>query len=358
MSPEKKDREIPEHYSYVTRSLLRLHDEGMLSNVTSVDVEPKYGYTTRLTYTDGSYRITYGNDLGLNTGAACDLAKDKGHTKFMLRTIGVNCPEGEEFLMPWWVEKIQSSQRQSTNENLLTVDQIPDYIDCNIGYPAYIKPVDGSMGSNIFKLHNSSQISEVVDKYEEKQVRVAVVEESLNMPDYRVVCMDEELISAYRRIPLNVIGNGEVTIQELIREKQKTFELEGRDTKLDPESPDIKRYLLSQAMQLESVPSEDEVISLVPASNLSIGGTSEDVTDTINDRWSELAAYIAKNFSLRFCGIDLACEDITDPGTDYSIIEVNSSPGLDHYANTGEAQRQLVDRLYARAFNAFPTKSA
>src|SRR5690606_34567113 len=102
-----------------------------------------YGYVTRLSYTDGSHRITYGNDLGLNNAAACDLAKDKGHTKFMLRTMGVDCPAGDEFILPWWEEKIGETQRARGNANIKTVDMIPEYIDQELDYPVYLKPVDG-----------------------------------------------------------------------------------------------------------------------------------------------------------------------------------------------------------------------
>jgi D-alanine-D-alanine ligase-like ATP-grasp enzyme len=353
MSPEKQGVEVQEHYPYVTRSLLRLYGQGVLTHVVDIDVEPKYGYATRLTYTDGNHRITYGSDLGLNSGAACDLAKDKGHSKFMLRTIGVNCPDGEEFLLPWWAERLKSSPRQSTNEDIRTIDQAPSYIEENLGYPVYIKPVDGSQGKNIYKLHAVEQLQEAVNKYGEKQVRVAVVEESVDMPDYRVVCLDGELISAYQRTPLTVTGDGVSTIRDLITAKQEIYDIE-RDTKLDPDSPDIEQNLLSYGLSIDSIPSTDEVLPLVPTSNLSAGGTSDDVTETIHPTWTELSIYIAKNFNLRLCGVDLACEDITDPDAGYSVIEVNAAPGLDHYAMSGEAQKKIVDQLYTKVFNAMP----
>src|SRR5690554_3058792 len=135
--------EPSDHFAYVTRRAMHLLNIGALPNVDFIDVEPKYGYTTRITYVDGSHRITFGNDLGLNPGASEDLAKDKGHTKFLLRTIGVNCPEGEEFLLPWWAKTIGEDQHKRGNESMLTTDDALGYIESTIGFPTYIKPVAG-----------------------------------------------------------------------------------------------------------------------------------------------------------------------------------------------------------------------
>jgi len=343
-----------DYYPYVTRSLLRLYDSGALHDVVNIDVEPDYGYVSRITYHDGSHRITYGNDLGLNTGASSDLAKDKGHTKFMLSTIGVEYPKGEEFLLPWWADKIRPSQEARGNQAIRASDMADAYIQDELGYPVYTKPVDGSKGGDIYKVYSPTELGDVMELYEEKKVRVAIVEEPLEMPDYRVVTLDGELISAYRRIPLTVSGDGDSSIRKLLGNLQAQFEAEGRDTRLDADDYRIVTHLQIQGLTVDSRPAEGQDLVLVPVSNLSMGGTSEDVTDKIHSYWSDLAAYTAKNFNLRLCGVDLACSDITDAESPYSVIEVNAAPGLDHYAASGDKQKQTVDKLYTRVFNALP----
>lgn len=355
-NPQGGEIESREHYPYVTRSLLRLYGEGVLTNVVDVVVEPEYGYVTRITYTDGNHRITYGNDLGLNTGAAGDLAKDKGHTKFMLKAIGVNCPEGEEFLLPWWADKIRATQQQRGNNAIKTADMAEAYVEEKLGYPVYVKPVHGSKGSDIYKVSDANELNNTLDVYDEKKISVAIVEEQLLMPDYRVVMLDGELISAYRRDPLAVIGDGKSTLRELITTKQHLYDVQGRDTRLDPDDPRIVHYLASRGLTLDTVPGANQDIVLAAISNLSAGGTSKDVTEKINPKWVKLSEYVAKNFNLRLCGVDLACEDITTDTSDYSIIEVNAAPGLDHYASAGETQSRIVDNLYTRVFNALPSK--
>lgn len=354
MSESVKDIENRDHFSYVTRCAIRLFNEGKLSNVTDIAVEPEYGYTTRLSYDDGSYRVTYGNDLGLNPAAACDLAKDKGHTKFMLRHIGVNTPQGREFLLPWWADQIGPSQIARGNTGMRTADEATEYIEQELGYPAYVKPVSGSKGLGVCRVDCATEVKCAFDTFNTERVRVAIVEQAVHMPDYRVVVLDGELISAYLRKPLSVRGDGKSTISELIAATQQRYMEEGRDTKIDATDTRITQHIGKAGLTLFSMLPEGKVAVLNPISNLSAGGTSEDVTSRLHQRWSDLAAYISSNFNLRLCGVDLACADIEDPGSDYSVLEVNASPGLDHYASAGKAQQEVVDSLYTKVLNAYP----
>lgn len=346
--PESKS-----HYSYVTRRIISLFNDGRLTNVESVDVEPEYGYTTRLCYRDCSVRITYGNDLGLNPGAAEDLAKDKGHTKFLLEKLGISTPKGKTFLLPWWIERIGASQAAKGNTSLRGIDVAEAYILGELsGFPAYIKPVNGSKGGGIYKVSDSDELFSVFNEYEHNRISVALIEAPIqNMPDYRVVVLDGKMISAYRRDPLAVTGNGELSVLELIELTQAKYIQEGRDTNIVVNDARIAAELKKQDISYGYVPAIGEKVVLVPVSNLSMGGTSADVSADIHPDWIKLSAEIARNMNLRLCGIDLACTDITDSGAEYSVIEVNASPGLDHYASSGEAQAKIVDDLYTRVLN-------
>jgi D-alanine-D-alanine ligase-like ATP-grasp enzyme len=329
-----------------------LFAEGALTNVTDVVVEPTYGYLARITYKDGTHRITYGNDLGLNTSAAGELARDKGHTKFLLRAIGINCPDGEEFLLPWWAATIGLSQTRRGNDSIKTASMAPAYIHERLGYPVYVKPVDGSKGADVFKVHTEGELDAVFDAYETKRVRVAVVEEPIAMPDYRIVVLDGELISAYQRVPLTVIGDGNSTLHEIVTQLEQGYFQAGRDTRIDMEDPRMEQHLRAQGLDLTYRPALNQAVVLTSVSNLSTGGTSKDVTGVISQRWIDLATNVASNFNLRLCGLDLGCADITDGNSAYSVLEVNAAPGLDHYALSGEEQKRLVHQFYTRVLNA------
>ncbi len=346
--------EVQPHYPYVTRSLLELYAEGALTNVADVLVEPEYGYAARISYTNGNHRITYGNDIGLNTSSASELANDKGHTKFVLRAIGVNCPRGSEFLLPWWAERISGAGRMHDFAGQRTTESAVDFIEQELGYPVYVKPVVESNGIDVHKVHTPEELDEVFASYAEKRVRVAMVEEPVDMPDYRIVILDGEPISAYRRDPLMVTGDGEHTIRQLLESLRQAFIAAGRDTRIDVGDPRITTNLKRQGRGLSFVPASDTRVVLSNISNLSAGGTSEDVTDIIHRRWAQLAADIAHDLNLRLCGVDVACADITNGDSLYSVLEVNSSPGLDHYAASGVEQQRIVRELYAKVFNALP----
>src|SRR6185312_6956375 len=133
-----------DYYHSTVNRILTLFESGKLHNVTKVEVEPDYGYVARLTYIDGSYRIIYGYNFGLNPAAAYHLAKDKGYTKMLLRTMGVKCPDGAEFLLPWWYKLIGVPQEALGNTNVRNADAAPAYVEQELGYPVYVKPVEGS----------------------------------------------------------------------------------------------------------------------------------------------------------------------------------------------------------------------
>ena len=259
--------ESREHYPYVTRSLVRLFNEGRLTNVKGVTVEPRYGYVSQIEYNDDTFRITYGNDLGLNTGSAEDLAKDKGYTKFMLRALGVECPEGDEFLLPWWVNEIKKSPRQQNNTSIQSSEMAYQYIEDTLHYPVYVKPVAGSKGGDVYRVESDEELQKIFTLYDEKNVRVAVVEKAIDLPDYRVVVLDGELISAYQRLPLSVIGDGKKTTEKLISHLQDQYITEGRDTKINAHDQRIALHLGRKGLTLGYIPEIGEKVTLMPISN-------------------------------------------------------------------------------------------
>jgi D-alanine-D-alanine ligase-like ATP-grasp enzyme len=349
----------PQPYFHVmVNHVLQLFADGELRNVTKVEVEPEYGYAARLTYTNGSFRVIYGYDIGLNPSGAIHVVKDKGYTKMLLRTIGVNCPDGAEFLLPWWHKQIGLAQVALGNPNVRSTETAPEYVAQELGYPVYVKPIDGSKGQDVFLVQIESELVSVLQSYETKRIKVAVIEKAVAWQDYRVVCLDGRLISAYRRLPLAVTGDGRQTIKELLTALQRKYDQDGRDVRLDVGDPHITSYMAQHDLDAHSVPMAGQRVVLSSVSNLSAGGTSEDVTDIIDTHWVELTAFVAKSFSLRLVGLDLACADITNLAADYSVLEVNGSPGLDHYASSGEDQRRIVNKLYVAVLNALPASVA
>jgi len=341
-------------YPFVTRMAATLFAEGLLTNVTRIDIEPEFGYVTRIHYRNGANRMTRANDVGLNSGAASDVVKDKAYTKFFLRQGGYTCPRGESFLLPWWADKLRPALTAHGALALRTTDQALGYVHAELPLPVYAKPVDGSKGVNVFYCADEADLTRAIQTFEHDHVKVALIEEAIHLPDFRLVILNGELISAYRRVPLAVTGDGQSTIAELLVLLQDEYHQTGRDTFLKTDDARILTRLRHLGLDLTSVPEPGRPVRLLDISNLSAGGTAIDHTRDVAPRWRDLAATIAHEFGLRFCGVDLACADLTSPLGDYAIIEVNGTPGLDHYGAVGTEQERIVRELYARVLNTAP----
>ena len=160
------------------------------------------------------------------------------------------------------------------------------------------------------------------------------------------------MIQAYERVPFSIVGNGRDSIEWLIREKADAFERDGRDKKIDTGDLRILRNIKNQGYRLDTILGKGVVCRLQDIANLSLGGTTEDKTGQIAPFYSQLAVEIADSLNLKLCGIDIIANDITKVGnTDYSILEVNSAPGLDNYVYEGEKQEEYVKMLYGKVFD-------
>ena len=343
---------MPRHHSYVTRMLVRLFAAGDLSNVQSVEVEPEFGQVARVTYRGGDIRLIKGNDVGLNSWAAIETLRDKEFTKFLLRSSGYRCPAGRSFALPWWAETLGPSLARRGYDGLVTTADAVEFAE-GLGFPVYAKPVDGAHGTGVTRCHEAIEIEETVARYEVLRVKTMLVEEAIDLPDYRIVVLDDEVISAYRRRPLAVRGDGVSTIADLIERRQDDFRATGRRTRLDAADPRIVSFLAHSGRTTSTVPAAGEQVTLLPVSNLSAGGTAEDVTTRMAACWRELAVAIAASLGPRFCGVDLSTSDIERDG-DYAVLEVNGCPGLDHYQDADVEPPQRVSELYARVLNALP----
>ncbi|GAA3536711.1 hypothetical protein [Kribbella ginsengisoli] len=332
-----------------TRLIISLFESGSLTNVSGVDVEPDYGYITRIRYLSGAVRVTYGSNIGINPSAASEVVKDKGYAKKLLSWSGFDCPPGETFVLPWWAARIKSdSDGHSSVESLLA------RVDGQLQYPVYVKPVDGSKGVNVWRCRNDGDLVAAIRLFDEERIRVAVVECAVDLPDFRLAVLDGGLVAAYQRLPLSIVGDGRSSISGLLQRRLYELASAGRKISLNPRDGRVSSRLVALGAKWEDVPAGGQVVQLLDLSNLSAGGTPVDLTTVVHPRWTELACRVAREFGLRLCGVDLACNDLTKADGAYSVLEVNASPGLDHYSSLGIEHDRRVRDLYQRLLNSEP----
>lgn len=336
-------------YPYETRLITELFETGYLPNVASIAVEPQYGLGIRMLYKDGTVRMVHEADLGLNHGSANQIARDKVCTRHFLALGGFSIPKGKSFMLDWWADEMKVDSEDSSR-----VRNAVGYIHTNLDYPVYVKPHDGACGLNIWKCFSDSEIQDVLGQYEHRRIRVALIEATVSMPDYRVVVLDGRIISAYRRDPAQVVGDGVSTVAQLRDRLAKESAERDEDVHVESYIPQMDARLARIGIDNQHVLRPHEMVQLIDLSNLCAGGTALDLTDQVHSRWATLAVDIATYLNLRLAGIDMACLDLTSGAGEYAILEVNGTPGLDLYGAAGVTQEEIVRNLYAQVFNTMP----
>lgn len=303
-----------------------------------VILEPKWKFVGQIIFKNGRKRYFRYTSIDLNSLGASEVARDKSYTDFFMKRMRYSIvPRSETFFKDTWAKAIGQPDRSSLAAYSYAK---------KIGFPVFVKPNSGSQGSAVSLAHNEQEFFRAIEDVF-KIDKVALVQPKLEGKDYRLVVLDQKIISAYERIPFNVVGDGKLTIFQLIKNKQKDFVVSGRDTQLNIDDPRIKEKLQSQGMGFETVLKPGEKVFLLDNANLSTGGDSYDVTDKIHPDFKKLAIKLTKDMGLRLCGVDLIVEgNIEKKPKKYWILEINSAPGLDHYAKSGKAQEKIVENLY------------
>jgi D-alanine-D-alanine ligase-like ATP-grasp enzyme len=342
------------HYPSITKALIELFNQGQLPQVLTIDIEPQYGHVGRIVYRSGAARLFRETNTGINSHGAAEIAKDKGYAKYFLQRLGYSTPRGKTFLFPEYAAGLAKNLARFGFDDYQHVAQIVGYVEREIGYPCFIKPNDGSQGRDIYKCADERDVAFAIEHYRERRIDLALVEEAITFPDYRVVVLDDRMIAAYLRKPLTVIGDGQATIGALLAGRQQELSARGKRTLIDADDPRIRRSLERAGRSLKTVPGPGELIQIHHVSNLSTGGEAEDVSERICERWRDLCVRITAEMGLRFCGVDIACPDLSDPDAPYSIIEINASPGVSNYAAIGERQAAVARELYRTIFDQPP----
>ncbi|MGM3305506.1 cyanophycin synthetase [Anabaena sp. WFMT] len=304
-------------------------------------VEPEYELVGHITFKNGKRSCFSSNKLNINGFGSAHLAKDKAYSNFFLRQFGYRVPEGQTFFNAQICNKLSNPRN---------IDDGFNYAQ-KLGFPLIVKPLNLSQGILVTKVDNQAEYYEVAEKILANNSGL-IVERFYSGNDYRVVVLDNEIMAAYQRIPLFISGDGKSNILELMHHKQEKFIQHGRKKIIDFNDFRIHQKLQKQNLSFESIIPQHTIVYLLDNANLSSGGESVDYTETIHADFQKLSINITKDMGLRLAGVDIITNDITQPIVDYTLLEVNGSPGLSHYAASGETQAKKVEDLYLKVLKA------
>lgn len=271
---------------------------------------------------------------GNTSSIAVDIACNKELTKKMLDDAAIPVPTGD----------LVSSEEQ--------LERIVE----KIGYPVVLKPLDGNHGKGSSINVNDIETAKIGLAHAQKYSKKVIVERYITGYDFRILVINHKMVAAARRVPAHVIGDGSLTIQELIDKEnldpRRGYGHENVLTEILVDK-DTNELLEKLHYTLETIPQNGEIVYLKSTANLSTGGTSIDVTDLVHPENITLAERVSRIIGLDVCGIDIMAENLTQPLKESggAILEVNAAPGFRmHLAPSEGLPRNVaapvVDMLY------------
>jgi cyanophycin synthetase len=210
------------------------------------------------------------------------------------------------------------------------------------------KPVDGSFGNAVrVNLRTSDAVRRAfaTAKSHSKAGKV-IVEEHLPGDDHRLLVVGGERVFGVKRVPPYVIGDGQLTVEQLIQKWNLALPVANRAIKIGPR---LRSRLKRSRSSLSDVPGMGARVQLADLANTHQGGFCSDVTDDLCDEAISIARRIAQEFRVALLGVDFIAEDISkDPG---KLIELNPHAGitLHHQPTFGKAQNvagAIIDMLF------------
>lgn len=187
------------------------------------------------------------------TKEAVKKGMDKQMTKKILGESNIPVPEGKLF----------NSDHTDT--------EIIDYCS-TLKYPVVIKPQDGSFGKGVISGVNGKEELKQALHYVRQDLneKSIIAERHVSGNDYRLYVVNNKVVGAILRVPPNIIGDGNSTIETLIKQKNilrsKNPRLVSCPIQMDNETTE---HLEKNHYTLETVPDKGKTVSLNNKANIS-----------------------------------------------------------------------------------------
>jgi cyanophycin synthetase len=250
-------------------------------------------------------------EMDSTSAIAESIAQDKELTKKLLEAAGVPAPYGRlvESADDAWAAALE------------------------IGLPVVVKPKDGNQGKGVtVNVMTRAHMQIAYDVAREFRDDI-MIERFLPGNDFRLLVVGDKLVAAARRDPPQVIGDGVLTVRQLV-EKVNSDPRRGTGhatslTKIRFDEIALAR-LGVQGFSADSIPSLGQRVILRNNANLSTGGTATDVTDDVHPDVAARAVEAAQMVGLDICGVDVVCDSVLKPIEEQGggVVEVNAAPGL------------------------------
>lgn len=256
-----------------------------------------------------SYKFQYSLG-GKVESEARKIVNDKALTKQHLSAAGVSVPQGKS---------VDISNG---------VDDSLQYA-AGLGYPVVAKPTDGRLGKGVLtNLTNENELRDALNHLKDNLGYTdIIIEQYIKGDDTRVYVIDDKVAAAYKRIPLNVYGDGVSTISELVDEKKRVRKNNPYAKKHEIViNETVLAYLASQGYSIDTVPEEGQRILLAEKTLSSDAGEKIDITEELSDKMKQTAIDAVKAVPGMFMsGLDLMIDHERNEGF---VLELNANPNI------------------------------
>ena len=141
----------------------------------------------------------------LLTDEAFQIAEDKHETKRYLKKSDVNVPEGHKI-----------NANQISEEELLQIAK-------DLGFPLVLKPTNENAGNGVFSnIITDKDLTEIYQYLTHSLgYKELVIEKHIEGTEHRILVVDGKAVGVIKRVPANIIGDGNNSIKQLIQSKNK-----------------------------------------------------------------------------------------------------------------------------------------
>ncbi len=290
---------------------------------------------------DGRVCYFLPSSLDINPVGAASLARDKDSASYFMSRMGYRVVESKAFAL----------LSTNTRERNRTIDKAYGYAT-RLGFPVITKPNSSSRGRGVTLAHTKREFYDTIGDIFAYD-NVALVQRKAIGRDYRIVVLAGTVITACERRPLSVTGDGQLTIEGLLQQKQQAFEKIGRPSRINPRSPNIKKVLRRRKMTFGSILPNGENITLTDTANLMSGGEAIDVTMSLHPNIAQTAINLTRDMGLYLSSVDMIVDGDISEESPFAILEINSAPGLDHFLNTNDTKAKDIEELYFDVMTSF-----
>ncbi|WP_291862058.1 glutamate ligase [Marinilabilia sp.] len=289
-----------EHFEATTQIIIReILDRNLHFEILDAD-----NNLLVVNYKGKEYIIHEGTISDANSLIAFWISNDKWMTKQFLRRKGISHAEG--ILL----------QKEPHENDLKT-----------LSFPVVVKPMDTDHGIAVStNIQTRDELLEAV-RNAFKFSKKVIIEKYHPGQEYRFLVIDYQVRAIAFREPANITGDGQNTIEQLIKAKNSNRGEDYTHPLLKIKTDDeVLRHLKNQNLSLRYIPEKGRKIFLRNNSNLSTGGDSIDVTDEMPDYYKKVAIESARAAGLKIAGIDIIIKDLKDEASakNYIVVELNA----------------------------------